>query len=153
MLGEAAFGCRPCEPRVAELTPRVLAAIGFFSMLAPAFAQDDVKLAPAQLSLKVRNEPPDELCRRIDPSDTGPRATLTLHRPFHHDFYQHPLKGKLVTHYACGASWPDARYWGGDGSDFKRKDAWNGEQQIYVDPRSEERRVGKECRSRWSPYH
>src|SRR5574337_124328 len=24
---------------------------------------------------------------------------------------------------------------------------------IYTDPRSEERRVGKECRSRWSPYH
>src|SRR2546422_9018920 len=24
---------------------------------------------------------------------------------------------------------------------------------ITVDPRSEERRVGKECRSRWSPYH
>ena len=23
----------------------------------------------------------------------------------------------------------------------------------YGDPRSEERRVGKECRSRWSPYH
>ena len=23
----------------------------------------------------------------------------------------------------------------------------------YVDERSEERRVGKECRSRWSPYH
>ena len=23
----------------------------------------------------------------------------------------------------------------------------------YSDPRSEERRVGKECRSRWSPYH
>ena len=22
-----------------------------------------------------------------------------------------------------------------------------------IDPRSEERRVGKECRSRWSPYH
>src|SRR2546430_2864219 len=25
--------------------------------------------------------------------------------------------------------------------------------QQQVDPRSEERRVGKECRSRWSPYH
>ena len=29
--------------------------------------------------------------------------------------------------------------------------------QIYMlgvdEPRSEERRVGKECRSRWSPYH
>ena len=23
----------------------------------------------------------------------------------------------------------------------------------FVDQRSEERRVGKECRSRWSPYH
>ena len=23
----------------------------------------------------------------------------------------------------------------------------------YMDLRSEERRVGKECRSRWSPYH
>ena len=25
--------------------------------------------------------------------------------------------------------------------------------QFTVDERSEERRVGKECRSRWSPYH
>ena len=25
--------------------------------------------------------------------------------------------------------------------------------QRYRDERSEERRVGKECRSRWSPYH
>src|SRR2546422_11754983 len=25
--------------------------------------------------------------------------------------------------------------------------------RIMEDPRSEERRVGKECRSRWSPYH
>ena len=25
--------------------------------------------------------------------------------------------------------------------------------RIYWDGRSEERRVGKECRSRWSPYH
>src|SRR5574340_14720 len=24
---------------------------------------------------------------------------------------------------------------------------------VYLPPRSEERRVGKECRSRWSPYH
>ena len=23
----------------------------------------------------------------------------------------------------------------------------------YIETRSEERRVGKECRSRWSPYH
>ena len=24
---------------------------------------------------------------------------------------------------------------------------------VYTNVRSEERRVGKECRSRWSPYH
>ena len=28
---------------------------------------------------------------------------------------------------------------------------WGGGENYY--PRSEERRVGKECRSRWSPYH
>src|SRR5260370_14024703 len=26
-------------------------------------------------------------------------------------------------------------------------------QEVTIDDRSEERRVGKECRSRWSPYH
>jgi len=25
--------------------------------------------------------------------------------------------------------------------------------EVYLPHRSEERRVGKECRSRWSPYH
>ena len=34
---------------------------------------------------------------------------------------------------------------------------WNSERLIghkfYCTGRSEERRVGKECRSRWSPYH
>ena len=32
-------------------------------------------------------------------------------------------------------------------------DATDDHQWIHVDHRSEERRVGKECRSRWSPYH
>src|SRR2546425_9708829 len=29
----------------------------------------------------------------------------------------------------------------------------DGKVTAHVDARSEERRVGKECRSRWSPYH
>ena len=29
----------------------------------------------------------------------------------------------------------------------------DGERAVYSAKRSEERRVGKECRSRWSPYH
>ena len=28
-----------------------------------------------------------------------------------------------------------------------------GQKRLYISARSEERRVGKECRSRWSPYH
>src|SRR2546425_12116323 len=35
-------------------------------------------------------------------------------------------------------------------------DAWGAWQKLRASPlrpRSEERRVGKECRSRWSPYH
>src|SRR5690348_17889738 len=28
-----------------------------------------------------------------------------------------------------------------------------GMKRVQVEPRSEERRVGKECRSRWAPYH
>ena len=48
------------------------------------------------------------------------------------------------------------------GTDKKEKDAWgdyNGNAKVKtisindVSSRSEERRVGKECRSRWSPYH
>ena len=30
---------------------------------------------------------------------------------------------------------------------------WDPEDPSAPNPRSEERRVGKECRSRWSPYH
>src|SRR5258708_10978931 len=32
-------------------------------------------------------------------------------------------------------------------------DGWTGRAREAIDDRSEERRVGKECRSRWSPYH
>ena len=35
-----------------------------------------------------------------------------------------------------------------DGNQFETKSTWGKEGD-----RSEERRVGKECRSRWSPYH
>ena len=110
--------------------------IGCLATVAPAFAQEDLKLAPIRLSLAIRSDPAEEMCRRVDTSDAGSLATLSLHRTFHDDFDAHPLSnGKWVPHYAGGAAWPEARYWGGDGSDFRRKDAWNGEQQIYVDPR------------------
>src|ERR1035437_328794 len=38
-------------------------------------------------------------------------------------------------------------------TEIKQADATGKSRTIQVEVRSEERRVGKECRSRWSPYH
>jgi hypothetical protein len=124
------------KPMIDKLTPRILAVAGCLTALVPAFAQDDLKTAPAELTVQVTTDPTGERCRRIETSDPASLMPVSLHRTFHDDFVEHPLlRGKWVSHYAGGAAWPAARYWGGDGSDFKRKTAYNGEQQIYVDPR------------------
>src|SRR2546430_17216550 len=39
------------------------------------------------------------------------------------------------------------------GEQIKRVGLWRGKAKNLHATRSEERRVGKECRSRWSPYH
>ena len=36
---------------------------------------------------------------------------------------------------------------------LENPEAFKSTVDIMIDKRSEERRVGKECRSRWSPYH
>jgi hypothetical protein len=118
------------------LTPRAALLIACFLTVAPVLAQDDPEKAPTQLTLQVTTDNPGEQCRRIETLDPASLAPVSLHRTFHDDFDQHPLSdGRWVPHYAGGAAWPEARYWGGDGSDVKRQDAHNGEQQIYVDPR------------------
>ena len=38
-------------------------------------------------------------------------------------------------------------------SDLKKMKSLHGLTRTLINNRSEERRVGKECRSRWSPYH
>jgi beta-glucanase (GH16 family) len=122
--------------RIAQLTARILMPIACLCSAAPVFAGDNLARAPKQLALQVTTDTLGERCRRIETPDPASVATVSLHRTFHDDFNEHPLSsGRWVPHYAGGAAWPAARYWGGDGSDFKRKDAWNGEQQIYVDPR------------------
>ena len=42
---------------------------------------------------------------------------------------------------------------GGVRSMFLAKSIAQRAEELHIDERSEERRVGKECRSRWSPYH
>ena len=54
--------------------------------------------------------------------------------------------------YASGAGF-DSRLCSFDGSGLVMRDNFDGTGLILVFVRSEERRVGKECRSRWSPYH
>src|SRR5260370_26740557 len=119
-----------------QMTPGIALAIGYIIGFAPVFAKDYLKVAPTGLSLRIARDPRGERCRRIEMSDPKAFVSVSLHRTFHDDFDEHPLlNGKWVPHYAGGAAWPQARYWGGDGSDFKRKTTYNGEQQIYVDPR------------------
>jgi beta-glucanase (GH16 family) len=116
------------------MTLRVLVLIAAVLTVASAFAQGDLAHAPMQLTLQATTGSLGERCRRIETTDS--MVAASLHRTFHDDFDTHPLAGdRWVPHYAGGAAWPEAQYWGGDGSDFKRKTAWNGEQQIYVDPR------------------
>ncbi len=102
----------------------------------PRLWRRTISPAAAKLALQVTTASLGETCRRVETTDPASLASVSLHRTFHDDFDEHPLsRGRWVPHYAGGAAWPEARYWGGDGSDFKRKTAWNGEQQIYVDPR------------------
>ena len=44
-------------------------------------------------------------------------------------------------------------YWSNSNIEVKRVPLPVGDYIIANEKRSEERRVGKECRSRWSPYH
>jgi len=118
------------------VTPQVLVLIAGVLLAAPAFAQADLVAAPAGLTLQVTTDPSSIMCRRIETLDPASSAFLPLHRTFHDGFDDHPLStGRWIPHYAGGAAWPEARYWGGDGSDFKRKTSAFGEQQFYVDPR------------------
>src|ERR1700752_854036 len=117
------------------VTSKILPLVVLLAALAPAHAQDDLTDAPQQLSIPATTDAPSEQCRRLDGAGPEQLVQVPLPRTFHDDFAQHPLKsGKWVPHYAGGAYWPKANYWGGKGSDIRRKDAYNGEQQIYVDP-------------------
>jgi beta-glucanase (GH16 family) len=115
---------------------RLLTVVGLFGALISGHASVKLKKAPAHLSLQVAGDPAGANCRPIVIAEHVPLTPVAMHLTFHDDFNDYPLAdGQWTSHYAGGAAWPDARYWGGDGSDFKRKTSANGEQQIYVDSR------------------
>src|SRR2546426_10721503 len=77
--------------------------------------------------------------------DLGLLARLTPHQrrlPYHRwqHLYLWPLYGLLAI------KWQRL-------DDFRKLISGRISNQPVPGPRSEERRVGKECRSRWSPYH
>jgi hypothetical protein len=124
------------EPETDRLTLCALISICCALTAVPAFAQADLAGATTKLTLQVATAMLGEKCRRIEARDAASLASVSLHRTFHDDFYVHPLLNqRWAPHYAGGTTWPEARYWGGEGSDFRRKTSYNGEQQIYVDPR------------------
>src|SRR5689334_21188226 len=107
-------------------------AFVLFAVPGTGSAQDDLDRAPSEMTLQVTTDPPPVECRRLEIVNPLSLTFLPLHRTFNEEFDEHPLSGgRWVPHYAGGATWPEARYWGGDGSDFKRKTSANGEQQIY----------------------
>lgn len=123
------------RPGSRALTAKILTLCACLVSLAPASAEDQLADAPRQLSLEATSDPASLQCRRVDKIGVADLAPIALRRTFNDDFNEHPLAhGRWVPHYAGGAAWPEAQYWGGTGSQLKRQSKYNGEQQIYVDP-------------------
>ena len=126
--------CQRACRAAATLAAAACFAIGWH--IPHAAAQAGLEGAPPKLSLHTTRDELSDSCRRVDQMDPGQLSAISLHRTFEDDFDEHPLKsGRWVPHYAGGAAWPEANYWGGEGSALKRQTKPNGEQQIYVDPR------------------
>src|SRR3712207_9520205 len=103
-----------------------------------------------------------------DPVKTATRTTSSLSRR-----RRHPGRGSLRSVFSSTDGWVTCalghRHWGrvgaagllvhragADGPELllQHRAVWSHHGGTWGTPgRSEERRVGKECRSRWSPYH
>ena len=118
----------------------MLVLAGLLAIAGPALADDDLAGAPTKLLLQIPNDIPGEHCAMVESSGAAMPVTVSLHRTFHDDFDEHPLKsGRWVPHYTGNVEMPESFYAGGAGSELRRKTKYNGEQQIYVDPSYEGR--------------
>jgi hypothetical protein len=114
---------------------RSLILAGLLGLATAARAEDDLSGAPPKLALRIPNDMPGEHCARLDQDGPAMPVAVSLHRTFHDDFDEHPLKsGRWVSHYAGSVVMPESFYSSGAPSELRRKTKYNGEQQIYVDP-------------------
>src|SRR3712207_9554314 len=58
-----------------------------------------------------------------------------------------------LQHFIASPAWDDGPLWTQLAREADRLVGGSKASLVIDDTRSEERRVGKECRSRWSPYH
>src|SRR5690606_39730595 len=79
------------------------------------------------------------------------RRHTRFSRDWSSDVYSSDLEPTISTSYEIGTEFRlfNNRFWGD--FNFYNRDSKNQIININTTPRSEERRVGKECRSRWSP--
>ena len=83
-----------------------------------------------------------EMLRRTDGWALMIAPTVALVKQ-HHDGLVEAFSGQGIEAVAMSGAIPAA----------KRQSMWGRSRLVVSTPRSEERRVGKECRSRWSPDH
>src|SRR2546429_9546780 len=102
--------------------------------------------SPAMDGMAKRSESLSRNCRlRLDLQFSDPQRW----QPIYAGHVGHErLFARHGTESSCGARLRGVRFWAraGEGSPL-------GVRVLAARVRSEERRVGKECRSRWSPYH
>ena len=87
--------------------------------------------------MKLKIKVPSNKVLRLTPSVN--LDLITCISPFPHDLIDSPYSPKVLTHVQYAQT-----------DTIRQTD---GPLVPMVRLRSEERRVGKECRSRWSPYH
>ena len=119
----------------------VVAAIAVAAIAVPAFAGDlDVK----KKKVVVAPPPPPN---PWDIAFGGALMTDYVFRGITQSSHHPSVAGYLEPRYTINENWQLYAGIAGESIKFPNNAA------AEIDFRSEERRVGKECRSRWSPYH
>src|ERR1035438_10897812 len=112
------------------------------------FATSRAVVFPRSAPIKRRPRSPCRVRRRC--SDIRPVKPESMWRPFGFSPSILNFSTRTTLLVPKGVDGVDAA--GFDGGGDAEDDA-DGDGDAESDHRSEERRVGKECRSRWSPYH
>ena len=129
----------------------VLTLIGPFFGIQPNCFSILVRILPFPVNL-----PDSTIFRYSHWLDPFPVLTRKVF-PYSYGFYNLPVLARILQCFGTHTDWSLFRYSPSEFFDTRTDSTFDryspGFYHFSVLPRSEERRVGKECRSRWSPYH